>query len=117
MFPTGTAGAALFVLRVLAAATFVVDGTAHWAYVTSFWTFLVFAAPALLLCLGLLTPYCSTLCAVIQLVLLLAGVRRDEFHLVSSIVTSGILIFVGPGAYSVDARLFGRRLLSFPPSR
>ena len=37
MFPTGTPGAALLVLRVSIAATLVVSGTAHWVPVTSFW--------------------------------------------------------------------------------
>jgi len=117
MFPTGTAGAALFALRGSAAMTFLVDGTAHGALVTSFWIVVVFALHAIFLCLGLLTPYVSVVCCVVQLsVPLLAG-GHDGFHLGISILNSGIVAVLGPGAYSVDASLFGRRLVSVAPRK
>jgi hypothetical protein len=114
MFPTGTAGAALLVLRVLATATLLVDGTAHWALVTSFWIFLAFALPAIGLCLGLLAPYCSVFCCLIQMGVLLVTGGQNEFHLIVSILTSATVAMLGPGAYSIDARLFGRKLLTVP---
>jgi hypothetical protein len=40
---------------------------------------------------------------------------QDMFHLVMSILTSAVLAMLGPGAYSVDGRIFGRRLLIVPP--
>lgn len=114
MFPTGKAGAALFILRVSVAATLVVDGTAHWALVTSFWILLGLAVPTLFLCFGFLTPIGSTLSCLIQLGVLIATGDTNQFHLVVSILNSGILAVLGPGAYSLDARLFGRRLLTVP---
>jgi uncharacterized membrane protein YphA (DoxX/SURF4 family) len=117
MFPTGTAGAALFVLRISVAVTLLVDGTAHWALVTSFWIFLGFAIPALFLCLGLLTPYGSICCCLLRLVVLFHTRGQGDFHLGISIVNGLILAFLGSGAHSVDARLFGRRLLTVPPRK
>ena len=117
MFPTGTAGAALFVLRLSVAATFVVDGSARWAPVTSFWIFLGFAIPATLLCFGLLTPYCAVISGLVELGVVLFNGGGDHFHSVLSISDSGVLAVLGPGAYSVDARLFGRRLITLPPRK
>ena len=117
MFPTGTAGAALFVLRISVATTLLVDGTAHWALVTSFWIFLGFAITALFLCLGLLTPYSSICCCLLQLAVFVHTGNKSDFHLSVSMVNSLILVVLGPGAYSIDARLFGRRLLTLPPRK
>jgi hypothetical protein len=117
MFPAGTAGAALFALRVSVAGTVLVDGTAHWPLVTSFWILIGYILPALFLFLGLLTPYLSALSALIELGVLITAGGTDQFHLITSILSSGILATLGPGAYSVDALIFGRKLISFPPRR
>ena len=117
MFPTGTAGAALLVLRVSVAATLVANVIAHGPAVTPLAILLALAIPVICLCSGLLTPYCSALSCILQLYLLLAGIGGDRFHLALSIVDSGVLAVLGPGAYSIDARIFGRRLLTLPSSR
>lgn len=117
MFPTGTAGAALFALRVSVAATLMVDGTAYWGLATSSWLHLGLAVPATFLCFGFLTPYFSAISCLIQLGMLLFASGQNEFHLMISAFNSGIVAVLGPGAYSVDARIFGRRLLSIPPHK
>ncbi len=117
MFPTGMAGVALLVLRISVAATFVAGGTGHWAQLTSIWMLLGFALPAIFLCFGLLTPYFSTLTGLVQFASLLLHEGQTDFHLIVAILDSGILAVLGPGAYSIDARLFGRRLLTLPPRR
>jgi hypothetical protein len=117
MFPTGTAGAALFLLRISVAATLVANGIANWAPVTSFWILLAIAVPAILLSLGLLTPYFAAISGLIQLGILLTTGSGSPFHVLISILDSIILAVLGPGAYSIDARLFGRRILTVPPRR
>jgi uncharacterized membrane protein YphA (DoxX/SURF4 family) len=117
MFPTGTAGAALLLLRISVATTLVVDGTGHWALMNSFWMLPAFLLPALFLCIGFLTPYASILCCLIQLAVLLLTGGENGFHLAISILNSGIVGLLGPGAYSIDAYLFGRRILNVPPRR
>ena len=117
MFPTGTAGAALFLLRISVAATLVVDGIANWASVTSFWIFPAIAIPAIFLGLGLLTPYFAAISVLIRMGIFLTMGNGSQFHAVTSILDSFVLAVMGPGAYSIDARLFGRRLLTVPPRR
>jgi uncharacterized membrane protein YphA (DoxX/SURF4 family) len=117
MFPTGTAGAALMVLRVSVAATLVVNGTAQWLPVTSFWIPLGLAVVGIFLCLGLLTPYCATVSFLIESYVLSASQDSNEFNLVISVLNCGVLAVLGPGSYSIDARIFGRRLLTFPSRR
>jgi uncharacterized membrane protein YphA (DoxX/SURF4 family) len=111
MFPTGTAGAALFLLRTVVAVNLLWEGTAHWALVTSAWVFAAFVVPALCLGLGLLTPYVAIIASLIQLVAAFEEDGRHAFHLGCSILSAVVVAALGPGAYSVDARLFGRRLL------
>lgn len=113
VFPTGMPGVGLLLLRVSVAAGLLVDGTAHWALVTSWWTFLLVTVLAGALCLGVLTPYLASLCCVIELGVLWTT-RAEEFHLIIALVPSVVVAMVGPGAYSMDARIFGRRLLTLP---
>ena len=115
MFPSRVQGAALLVLRVSVAATLLEDGTGHWTLVTSLWMLLPVILTATCLCLGLLTPICASFCCLMEFYSLTITGRQDMFHLVTSILTSAVLATLGPGAYSVDARIFGRRLLTVPP--
>ncbi len=117
MFPTGTAGAALFLLRILVAINLVWEGSAHWTLVTTVWVSLAFMLPAIFLCLGLLTPYAALLSCLIQLAATWEVKGEHGFHLALSILSSAVVAVLGPGAYSVDARLFGRKLLIVSPRR
>jgi hypothetical protein len=116
MFPTGLVGVALLVLRFFVAATTIINAMGSLALGTPPWVLLGFVLASLFLCLGLLTPYFSLLSA-----LLGAGVfvyvGGDPFRLTTSIVGCGIVSVLGPGAYSVDSRIFGRRLLELPPKK
>ena len=98
-------------------ATLLFDVAIHGSQSTSPWTLSGLAIAALFLCLGLFTPYCSVFCILVQSYVLLRHESRDEFHLAVNITISLILALLGPGAYSIDARIFGRRLLILPPRR
>jgi uncharacterized membrane protein YphA (DoxX/SURF4 family) len=117
MFPTGPAGFALLVLRILVAAMVLVDGTAQTAWMTSLWTQLSFGILAAALGAGFLTPYCASFCSLEELIALWMTGGHNEFHLILASLTSVVLAILGPGAYSVDARIFGRRLLTVPSSK
>jgi hypothetical protein len=117
MFPTGTAGVALVMLRFSVVATLVFDGTAHWLLIASFWPTFGIATLSLFLSLGLFTPYCSIFSCLLQGSALATLGSENRFHLAISILNSGILAGLGPGGYSVDARIFGRRRLTLPPHR
>jgi uncharacterized membrane protein YphA (DoxX/SURF4 family) len=117
MFPTGRAGAALLLLRTLVAADLLVEGTGHWTLVTPSWICMVFVVPAVLLLTGVATPGAAFLSALIQFgfTYILKGLHG--FPLVMSILSSAVVAILGPGAYSVDAYLFGRKLLKVPDRR
>jgi hypothetical protein len=117
MFPSRTAGAALLVLRLSVAAALVANLTAHWALSPPFWVVPGALLLVTFLCLGLLTPYCAILNFLIELSLLIMTGGQNGFHLAIAAVDSVILAVLGPGAYSVDARLFGRRILTVPLRR
>jgi hypothetical protein len=105
MFPVGFPGVALLVLRGCIAASF-----AGVAFPVG-WQHVVFLGLLILLCIGLFTP---VVCGVA-----VAAVFSDLPQLRSGNMTQLIIVaaaalayaFLGPGAYSVDARLFGRRML------
>jgi hypothetical protein len=116
MFPAGLVGAALLVFRVSLAITIVVNGAERWALETSVWMGIGFVLAALSLCLGLLTPCFSLLSVLLQMAVLVSA-GGNRFQLLTSIVGCGIISVLGPGAYSMDSRIFGRRLLELPPKR
>ena len=117
MFPAGMAGVALLLLRASVSATLVDDATRHGFSVTSLETLVLVSLPALFLIAGFLTPYACLFTCLIQMLALFADAGGNVFHLLISILNSGILGVLGPGAYSVDGRVFGRRLLVVPPRR
>jgi ABC-type uncharacterized transport system permease subunit len=102
MFPAGVPGVALLVLRCCIAAA--LAGTAF----QSGWQHVAFLCLLSLLFFGLLTPI---VCGVAVLAVLfdLAQVRNIEIGIV--LLSTASYACLGPGAYSIDARLFGRRML------
>lgn len=68
------------------------------------------AALGLFLLAGLWTPVVGTLVAVVELSIVLAGGSDAGMPLVLAIF-GGTLAMIGPGAWSADARLFGRKHL------
>lgn len=71
---------------------------------------------AVSLFLGFLTPYCAAASCLLELVLL-ATTGSNRFQLGMSALTAAATMVLGPGAYSIDARLFGRKLIKIPPGR
>src|ERR1700723_2013303 len=71
---------------------------------------------ALAIGLGFLTPILSLLCCLCETAYLLSrGQTNTAFVAVSVLLAIGLSL-LGPGAYSLDARLFGRRVIVFPPN-
>jgi len=90
------------------------------------WTWLGGLAGALcgsFLLIGFLTPLVCSVVLLFSVVVLISGVTpvntflmRIDLSIVCSILVSSAIIFLGPGAFSVDARLFGRREIIIPPA-
>jgi hypothetical protein len=105
MFPTGVPGVALLVLRCCIAAA--LAGTAF----PSGWQHVAFLCLMGLLLLGLLTP---VVCGVAVLVVFfdLSQVRNlNAIEIGIVFLSTASYACLGPGAYSIDAWLFGRRML------
>jgi hypothetical protein len=117
MFPSGSAGLSLVVLRCVVAATGFVHASAFWPMGAGFMVRAVAALVALCLCLGVLTPYCAAVSCVLELALLVAVGGPDRFQLGMSALTAAATAGLGPGAYSIDARLFGRKVFTIPLGR
>ena len=68
------------------------------------------------LVIGIFTPVVSSIVCVYAIVDLLIGLRFD-WLVVSLFLNSIALALLGPGAYSLDARLFGLRVMVVPSRR
>lgn len=117
MFPVGRAGIALLLLRLGVAGSCIANGMAVWPSAASSWLSLVFLLPAFLLIFGFLTPYGAAFCCLIESVSL-AKIGLDHGSpVIMTLVNSIVVALGGPGGYSIDARIFGRRLLVIPPRK
>jgi hypothetical protein len=115
MFPTGWPGLALLLLRGalganLGYAVFEVNTNGATA-----WAPALVSTVAIALCFGLFTPVSAVLCALIEIIIWhLSSGAIAALH-VCAILVAMALAMLGPGAYSLDAKLFGRRQVNFPP--
>jgi hypothetical protein len=111
MFPTGAAGVALVLLRVSVALTLVTNVLPVGNPDVHAWAFAVLGLLGGALCLGVFTPASSVLSCVVEIASASDLKEVGITHLISSILITASLAMLGPGAYSVDARMFGRRLV------
>lgn len=69
------------------------------------------------LLLGLLTPFLTIVTCLVALLNLFFTEPGMNVVYILRILTSAALFFLGPGAYSIDARLFGLRVAVVPPRK
>jgi putative oxidoreductase len=110
MFPGGWPGAGLLVLRLAAAIPLLLEGC------SGFWgaphdglyaRFIAIGVGSLLLA-GLWTPVAGVLQSIIEIWTIFARGTTPSMHVL--LAALGVsLVMLGPGAWSVDARLFGRK--------
>ncbi|HEY6893541.1 MAG TPA: hypothetical protein VI258_05210 [Rhodanobacteraceae bacterium] len=114
MFPGHAPGIALLLLRVSIGAGVLLDGSLLFPSVLGHWDIPVRVTIDVALLAGALTPWIAFLAGVLTL--------ADVFTLglpcapvaFLTVINAVALALLGPGAYSLDARLFGRRLLVLP---
>ena len=109
MFPAGVPGIALLLLRIGVAATILATGSNSGVPVP---VLLVLALHCLFLCLGVFTPLFATLACLFELVSAGFTNHRDITSVFTSSLDAAAVAMLGPGAYSLDARRFGRRVIS-----
>jgi hypothetical protein len=111
MFPAGAAGWGLLLLRACAAGMLVRNSTADTTLSLGTWEIAGVSVLAAGFCLGAFTPVICGISAAVQALLMVCAHGADPFQFVFSFCVTAALFVLGPGAFSVDSRLFGRRLI------
>jgi uncharacterized membrane protein YphA (DoxX/SURF4 family) len=111
MFPSGPAGVALLLLRLsvasLIAAMICLNSPVAWLSICV-------AILAVALLFGLYTRFAAALCAaLVMLFFLKHHGHKIDVAIVLHAASALAIALLGPGAYSVDAYLFGRRVMKF----
>jgi uncharacterized membrane protein YphA (DoxX/SURF4 family) len=115
MFPGAGPGWGLLLLRMCAAGMLLRSVISYPAISISTWELVGLIVLAAALCFGVFTPLACAASCLVQAFILLHPTDRDPFHFAFSFCVSIVLLLLGPGAFSVDSRRFGRRLI-LPPN-
>ena len=120
MFPQGGPGIGLLLLRLAVAVIFMSNVThrCHFSSNALHWSVLfLIGLISLSLLLGFLTLAVTIIACVVAVANLFLTHQPIDGVNVLGILTSAALAFLGPGAYSVDARLFGLRVTVVRPRK
>lgn len=125
-FPGEWPGVGLLLLRALVGGSLIAQGvsyfhSAHGSFAPLALAGLAFAGATLLL-LGLMTPLVAALVAASGAGVALSwipspGLFDGYLAIVNLIVLPVVIVLLGPGAFSFDARMFGRREITIPSSK
>ncbi|MBB6093981.1 putative membrane protein YphA (DoxX/SURF4 family) [Povalibacter uvarum] len=114
MFPPGLPGLALLLLRASVAAALLLESHGHRQALPGW-----IHAAAVLISLAVFAGYLTPIVAAAALAYHAAIWFAFDIDSVAVAITFSLdalaLALLGPGAYSVDARRFGRRLVVLPP--
>ena len=124
MFPQGGPGVALLLVRISVAAAFLMNLTHRNRVPSGFLEFvfvMLICLVSVSLSIGFLTPFLSAIACAAAAANLLLGISAgfssgNLIHLFTMFVATALAL-LGPGAYSVDARLFGRRVTVVRPRK
>ena len=126
MFPDGSRGAGLLLLRAAGGTVLIAEGAAYLSDkdelgLLALVVFSVSAVVGLLLLIGFLTRPVAVLATVLGVSILFSWFPKlNAAQPVSPVADALFAVIVlavtclGPGAYSIDARLFGRREIIIP---
>ena len=114
MFPAGLAGVALLILRLCACTALVLSVCTVGSFATHTPMVFLLLTLAFMLLIGSLTPVVCGLALVVEATMFRAGCAFAIANALIHIALTASLLMLGPGAYSTDARRFGRRLI-LPP--
>jgi putative oxidoreductase len=119
-FAGGWPGVGLLLLRLLTGAVLIYFGIVGAMQAPSL-TIIVLqilgAGAGVLLLIGLWTPVAGALAAIIKVWIACSRYishSGDPWIPIVQAVLGAVLAMVGPGAWSIDARLFGRKRIDFP---
>lgn len=112
VFPNGWPGRGLLLQRVVTAAFLFCFGFDRHREITLFILHMIGAGAGTLLLLGLWTPVCGALIAVVEVWIALSYAGCGTSIVLAAL--GATVAMIGPGAWSIDARLFGRKHFEIP---
>jgi len=112
VYPAGLAGVALLLFRCSLALVLTVSASEH--IDLRFWPALLVHGLAVALIAGFATRTIAASASLVGIFLLVADDRAISILLLGRSIDALALALIGPGAYSVDAVLFGRSTITFP---
>jgi hypothetical protein len=111
-FPKGAPGCGLILLRIAAALSLLTNASGHVVLATQVsFPGLALIVLSIALVVGFLTPAVAVLGAVIEGTMLIASPETASALMLQGPLVCVALALLGPGSYSVDARLFGSRVV------
>jgi uncharacterized membrane protein YphA (DoxX/SURF4 family) len=119
-FADGLPGTGLLLLRLLTGAVFIHFGIASLREAPPLTTVtlqIIGIGAGILLLVGLWTPAAGALAAIVKVLIACSPYflhSGDRWIAIIQAVLGAVLAMVGPGAWSVDARLFGRKRIDTP---
>jgi putative oxidoreductase len=119
-FPNGWPGLGLLLLRVLACIALVrygIAGVIEEPPLTIVILHIIGVIAGILLLAGLWTPVAGSLVAIVKLWIAVSRILSgsgDPWIAFILAVLGAVLAMLGPGAWSIDARLFGRKRIDVP---
>jgi putative oxidoreductase len=112
-FANGWPGTGLLLLRISVFSYLIYDASlGSGLHIEHMAPRLLAAVAGVFLILGFWTPLAGALAAIIELWLGLSNLKEFWPPITASAIAAG-LTMLGPGAWSLDARLFGRKRISF----
>lgn len=120
MFPQGGPGLGLLLLRLATASMFALNVANRFPFSSHAlsWAVLLFTAViSVSLCFGFLTPILAAIACVVAIANMFLSEQTIDVVYIVRILTSASLFLLGPGAYSVDAKLFGLQVTIVPPRK
>ena len=119
-FAGGWPGVGLLLLRLLTGAALIyfgIAGVLEAPPLTIVILQIIGIGAGILILVGLWTPVAGTLAATVKVWITLScflSHSGDPWIAIVQVVLSAVLAMVGPGAWSIDARLFGRKRIDMP---
>jgi hypothetical protein len=111
MFPAGAPGWGMLILRLGVAASLHIAPGGHFAANPNMVVFVGLVVLSGSLAVGLLTPLVALSAGIVEVALLLTGATSIVVAVLLGPLNAVVLLLLGPGAYSLDSRLFGRRVV------
>ena len=111
MFPRGAPGCGLIILRLAVVASLYFDAVSHSVFGSHPILFAALLGLSSLLALGLLTPAAAVVSAGVSVMSIVGSNAQDSPGPLLGVLISTVLMLLGPGDYSIDARIFGRRIV------